>query len=484
MPQGQGPEERDADNEEYHEVSGIANALLGLADGVGNRNQENYFQWTNQGENQGGGNQSYVAPVVSVCANIGMLQEFKPGDDWRLYQKRLEQYFIANFVGEQRKVSVLLTMVGEDVNKTLRNLCDPLLPKEKSFEELCNCLKKHFSPRISVYKERKEFYELRQQEKESVSQWYAHVKHGAVNCEFGGQLENILKDRFVTGMKPGRVLNRVFEENQTTPLRDILEAPLHKEASLATSAGLETANVHKISARKTSGTTRAQNTSDNSASNDKQETHSGTNDKKNSKKEKKLCKHCGNANHNFSTCKYRTYKCKISNVIGHLAKVCSMSSDKVNFLDQADAFADVMDFVNMYCMDDSSVSVTPKIVDVNLEGQLDKMEIDSGAGISVIPKDLFDNDFQNCELKKSNKILRTYDGSTIIPIGRIESQNTYNGKTAKCLLLVINQKGKTALMGRDLMKIFDFEITEIKVVKPENVVKKYWMNIKIYLTVN
>ena len=41
---------------------------------------------------------------------------------------------------------------------------------------------------------------------------------------------------------------------------------------------------------------------------------------------------------------------------------------------------------------------------------------------------------------------------------------------SKCLK--DKRKGKTALMGRDLMKIFDFEITEIKVVKPENVVKK------------
>lgn len=43
----------------------------------------------------------------------------------------MEQYFLANYVEEGKKVPVLLTLIGEQAYKTLRDLCDPVLPKIK-----------------------------------------------------------------------------------------------------------------------------------------------------------------------------------------------------------------------------------------------------------------------------------------------------------------------------------------------------------------
>ena len=65
---------------------------------------------------------------IKVITNIGALIEFRIGEDWELYQERLEQYFVANFVEEQRQVSVLLTLIGPDTYKILRDLCHPVLP--------------------------------------------------------------------------------------------------------------------------------------------------------------------------------------------------------------------------------------------------------------------------------------------------------------------------------------------------------------------
>jgi len=82
---------------------------------------------------------------VNVYASIGTLSEFRVGDNWELYQERMEQYFMANFVADIRKVSVLLTLIGQDTYKILCDLCDPVLPKEKTFGELCDILKKVFT---------------------------------------------------------------------------------------------------------------------------------------------------------------------------------------------------------------------------------------------------------------------------------------------------------------------------------------------------
>ncbi|CAB0030631.1 unnamed protein product [Trichogramma brassicae] len=67
-----------------------------------------------------------------VAGNIGTLQEFTANADWNVYYERLEQYFRANFVESERKVSVLITAIGPAVYKTLRDLCHPKLPSEMS----------------------------------------------------------------------------------------------------------------------------------------------------------------------------------------------------------------------------------------------------------------------------------------------------------------------------------------------------------------
>jgi len=118
---------------------------------------------------------------ISFVSTIGALAEFRIGDDWNLYQERLGQYFVANQVSKERKVAVLITLVGQEAYKILKDLCDPTLPENKSYKDLCEILKKQFAPRVSVFKERIEFYELKQTEKESVNEWFARIKSKASN---------------------------------------------------------------------------------------------------------------------------------------------------------------------------------------------------------------------------------------------------------------------------------------------------------------
>lgn len=101
----------------------------------------------------------------------------------------------------------------------------------KRHKELCDILRKHYSPRISVYKE------LRQNRGETINQWYARIKKGAVQCEFGNELEGRLKDQFITGMREGKILDRIFDESSTVTLRDIFDIALKKEAAIAVSTG-------------------------------------------------------------------------------------------------------------------------------------------------------------------------------------------------------------------------------------------------------
>ena len=88
-----------------------------------------------------------------------------------------------------------------------------------------------------------------------------------------------------------------------------------------------------------------------------------------------------------------------------------------------------------------------------------EMEVDSGAGISVIPEQLLSKKFKKCNMEPTLVCLRTYDGKIIVPVSQIHTKKEYNGKTVPSRLVVIDS-GNRPLFGRDLMKAFSLNITE------------------------
>lgn len=126
-----------------------------------------------------------------------MVPEYQVGENWTLYNDRLDQLFIANFV-EERKFIVLIMVIGATTYAILRELCDRVLPNTLQYEELCTLLSKQFATKVAVYRERTKFYELKQNANEAISSWYVRVKNGAINCKFAITLMEVLKDKFIT----------------------------------------------------------------------------------------------------------------------------------------------------------------------------------------------------------------------------------------------------------------------------------------------
>ena len=68
-------------------------------------------------------------------------------------------------------------------------------------------LKDQFSMRVSIFRERTEFFDL--------SKWFMRIKSKANICHFGAQLDWVIKNKFLTGLKKGPILDEVFEEDHT-----------------------------------------------------------------------------------------------------------------------------------------------------------------------------------------------------------------------------------------------------------------------------
>lgn len=167
---------------------------------------------------------------------IGSIPEFNGSvDDWNVYHERLEQFFEVNDIPEEKQVALLISVIGGDSYKTLRDLCNPVLPKNKTFEELSELLRKQYTPQVAIFRERTNFYNCRQEAHENVTQWYGRLKKLSVDCKFGENLEAILLDKFVTGLRSGQVLDRLCEENESLSLEQALELAVNKECSISSS---------------------------------------------------------------------------------------------------------------------------------------------------------------------------------------------------------------------------------------------------------
>lgn len=65
---------------------------------------------------------------------------------WTTYIERLEQYCLANNIENERKVAVLLSVMGAKTYNLLRNLMAPTKPATKDFEDIVQVLQNHLNP--------------------------------------------------------------------------------------------------------------------------------------------------------------------------------------------------------------------------------------------------------------------------------------------------------------------------------------------------
>jgi len=164
---------------------------------------------------------------------VGAIPTFRQDDDdWNTYSEILDQFFIVNEVSEVKKSAFLISCVGSDTYKTLRDLCHPALPKDKSFTDLSELLRKQFSPQVAIFRERTKFYNAKQKSGENVTVWYGRLKRYSVDCKFTENLEKTLLDKFITGLQAGQVLDRLCEENECLTLQQAVDIAINKECSI------------------------------------------------------------------------------------------------------------------------------------------------------------------------------------------------------------------------------------------------------------
>ena len=98
----------------------------------------------------------------------------------------------------------------------------------------------------------------------------------------------------------------------------------------------------------------------------------------------------------------------------------------------------------------TSASLMIKLI---VNGQPLQMELDTGASVSLISEQEYNQWHDAPTLQKSPVILRTYTGENLAILGTITVIATYNSQTNTLPLLVVKDEGPN-LMGRDWLAKF------------------------------
>lgn len=384
---------------------------------------------------------------------IGGPTTFNPvTEDWIIYQEQMEQYFRANKITEEDiQVATLISLIGTPVYKILRDLCYPKNPKDKKYKDLCELLKKQYSPQLSDWRERAKFYELAQEPNEPVTEWYARIRSASVNCNFGERLANVLKDKFVTGLHRGQLYDRVCEEDVEVELEKLISIAQKKEST-------PIQQVNKISTGY-SNNRRPQPVRSRPPQPKPAENRRGS---------KPKCKHCGK-NHN-GVCKYAEYTCNLCKRVGHLSSICRKSRSN-NFVEVESELYNIVDRNSSDIHNHNPFSVV-----VEIDKKEHKMLIDSGSAISCMSSNVYKKHFYTHKLNDSNIKLKGYTGNPIKPTGHINLDVCYEGKVRTIRFYIVD-RGGPSLLGRDWLGSFQMGFQTINHIEAsrsvEDIISKF-----------
>ncbi|XP_055525288.1 spastin isoform X5 [Wyeomyia smithii] len=103
---------------------------------------------------------------------------FRKCGKWQLFKEQLEEWFKSANVEATKKVSILVNCLSARTYKLLRDLCTPIVPAEKTYEQLCQFLASHFTPTTAVHREMRTFFAAKRGAKFLLNLWKGVPQNG------------------------------------------------------------------------------------------------------------------------------------------------------------------------------------------------------------------------------------------------------------------------------------------------------------------
>lgn len=297
-----------------------------------------------------------------------------------------------------------------------------------------------------MFIERFRFYEAKQAANEDINDFVARLKKLARHCSFGDYLKEVLRDKFVCGLRRGPVFDKLCEQKSTDSFEELVKVALIKELAVKERTATDSLDVCKVERQKAS--------------------HSKNSSTKSTKPSKGSCYACGESSHVFKTCKYKEYRCKICKTTGHLARVCKQKDSGKNpkqnhFIDldeesdfkyvdlvqeskqlKQDKFIDLEDeldferltfkYVELEVNNVSDDEKDEKIfTQLSIRDRKYQFEVDTGSPISACSKEFYQRNFNDISLQPFAGGLRSYNKTPIENLGYFEVDVVFKASSRK-----------------------------------------------------
>lgn len=442
---------------------------------------------------------------VSTTSNLIPFENFdSKKEKFSCYLERFGNYCSMKNVSDKEKQAQLLCVsIGSFHYNKLASFLGPEKPVNKlSHDDLIKSFKQMLMPARSVVVSQHYFLNIYQKENQSISEFVADLQRDLVDCEFVTKCDCdktlsiadiFLRAQFIRGLKDNWLRENILQSNLSS-FDDILTKSIALEASKIESKQLTESktpsnqsfashnDINKVSSSSSNFSRGCSKSTQGTKIFNKHRNRSSSQNSRINFKAlgiENLCIRCGKSNHKVRDCRTDSKKlsCNLCKKSGHVAKVCIaslLSSSKVkqnthSFEDDSNSDQSNSNDYGIHKVDSGTKNckvvdlfeVTSEIdkylVNVKLNGKLQKFEVDSGAKYSLLAEDEFERLNLNLSLQETNLLFKSYSGNIIKPKGKVIVNVEYNGNSIQGELHVV-PRGFDALLGRQWIRHLNIEL--------------------------
>ena len=427
-------------------------------------------------------------------ASIGYIGEFDAAvEQFASYETRIRQYFAANEIPAERQVSAFISTIGARGFRTLQDVLAPDDPTAATLDRICESLRNHYNPQPLQLSERFKLHKCVQGEQRSISEYIATLKSLTLTCGYDAAvLESTLRDIFIAGLRSSSIQLKLVAKPDTLTFKEACETAVQLETATKEVSRLTAAKSTAVNAvnthQKRAGQHNQQRKHQQSGNTQPQQQRQGSS-------QRKPCFRCA-GDHKPNTCRHKGTTCRYCNKQGHIENACiskardtgtrpkvhvsqrrpqhatshnSQSRGRIHQV--ADSYSESRSDDDEYIQtvgttrhNSNKFLVTPTINGAKVE-----MEIDTGAGVSIIPHHTFTQLFPGHDLTPADKILRTYTNEVIHSVGMMMCNVKIHGQRRR-LKLYVTKTGTNALLGREWLRALQLNWAEIKAIHTANTI--------------
>lgn len=464
--------------------------------------------------------------------NFGHFDETK--EDIESYLSRLKSAMVVGKVAEDHKVHALISSLGPEAYCTLRNLCAPTDPAEKSFDDCAKLLLEHYVDVSLLSVQHFKLDNRIQQPDESVAKYAEALRFLARSCKFADSnaMNIYLANVFPRNLRDDRIKMIVIPENlgfeDCVKRAKALETTYAQISLVNTKVSDTTSGGTSAQASAMEGNTSAVHalrykTSGNSDTRRDLGRHRGGSRELRRdeareyrqwtprQREAVSCWRCGGSNHSQDSCWCRQMRCYSCSETGHLSRVCYKArkkerklkenkqnkqskykkGGKIHFTadkgeqvstDDSDSESGDSDTaINVIC------SVKKSGVDFSINCSVNNtdliMQVDTCADVSIIPYEIFIDKFPDLKLNKSTDHLSTYGGKVLKIIGECSVDVSYRDKIYNDLSLIVVEanRNQPILFGKNWLRVIQLDWSSffcVNIAKKKSKKSKFKNNLK------